>query len=94
MRRSRAEWRVLCAESRASELTVREFAARVGVNPRTLSWWRSELSREARAGGFVEVVRAPAEEAGVVRVLVGERLTVELSALPDPTWLVELARQC
>ena len=38
-------WRVLLAEHAASGLTNRAFAAKKNVNPRTLSWWRSQLKK-------------------------------------------------
>ena len=47
---------------RKSGQSARVFAGQLGVNPHTLSWWRSELARERRARGarsasvhFVEV---------------------------------------
>lgn len=46
--RSRLEWEVLCREHAASGLSVQAFAARRGVNARTLSWWRSQLGLSGR----------------------------------------------
>ena len=56
----------------ASGLSPSEYAARVGVNPGTLSWWRSWLRRTATmevSSSFVEVTR-PAET-GVIELCVG-----------------------
>ncbi len=99
-RRSRSEWRRICAASYASGLTVREFAACEGVNPRTLSWWRWELRDEAmKAEGrcFVELVGADDARSEIVTgamvVRIGE-VVVELASLPPAEWLAELASRC
>jgi transposase-like protein len=94
-RRSRDEWRTVCAASYASGLTIREFADRAGVNPRTLSWWCSELRDECATAGFVEVGAAreePAEDDAVVIEIGGARVT--LRCLPPAAWLAELAASC
>lgn len=100
-RRSRSEWEVLCSRFTASGLSAPAFAARAGVNPRTLVWWRSRLRRDGTRGPqarFLEVVTdAQADEQGSsslgCRVLLGE-LVVELDPLPPSSWLRELAERC
>jgi hypothetical protein len=42
-RRSRAEWLKLVAAYRASREPLERFAARRGVQPRTLKWWAWKL---------------------------------------------------
>lgn len=101
VRRSREEWRRICAASHASGLTVAEFAERAGVNARTLSWWRWHLREQISApeqGAFVEVVElgAPARSHGGVQgvsVRIGA-VVVELAELPPVEWLVELSARC
>ena len=95
-RRTRDEWREICAESYASGMTVRAFAAAAGVNPNTLSWWRCQLRDELVFGGarFVEVspatVRADADDRTVpLSMEVGE-LRLTFNALPPTDWLAEL----
>lgn len=40
-------WSSLLAQADRSELTIREFAHEVGVNPNTLAWWKWKLGRMA-----------------------------------------------
>lgn len=72
-RTSREEWARRIAEWRRSGLSVRQFAARLGVNAKTLGYWVWRLSSSTRrvdaradsSGGarFVEVVGAVARPA-------------------------------
>src|SRR5215213_868215 len=49
MGRSRdPRWRELVGHWKRSGLSSREFAPRVGINPRTLERWSYELGRQAR----------------------------------------------
>ncbi len=48
MRTRREEWRKRVTRWRDSGLTAQEYAAEAGLNPRTLTWWKSALEREAR----------------------------------------------
>ncbi len=48
MRRNRAEWSKQIALWRKSGLTAREYAARAGLNPGTLKFWKYTLGKEAR----------------------------------------------
>lgn len=43
----REEWRKRVERWRDSGLSAAEFATETGINPRTLTWWKSALSREA-----------------------------------------------
>jgi len=57
-------WRALVEAHAASGLTNRAFAQKAGVNPRTLTWWRSQLRRADRAADatapvFAEVTVEP-----------------------------------
>lgn len=63
----------------SSGLSCKDYAAKAGVNPRTLTWWKSKLRSAGGAGpvaaSFVEVteqlVPPPAGEAGVIELDVG-----------------------
>jgi len=62
--RSREEWKELVASLAASGETTAEFASRLGVNRRTLVWWRWKLRSLAQApdreiAAFAPVVVAP-----------------------------------
>jgi hypothetical protein len=48
MRRNRAEWTRQIALWRKSGLTAREYAAKAGLNPGTLTFWKYTLGKEAR----------------------------------------------
>lgn len=55
-----ARWSAIVARSEHSRLSLRQFAAREGVNPNTLAWWRWNLRRREREQqgdcGFAEVL--------------------------------------
>jgi len=53
MRSSREEWAKRVERWRDSDLTAAEFAAELGINPRTLSYWKWRLGKEAREGTAV-----------------------------------------
>jgi transposase-like protein len=105
-RRTREEWRELCSASYASGMTARAFAAAVGVNANTLSWWRWQLRSELapRSPRFVEVADAPAESLADVRDVVDDQtpdLCVEVgdvrmtfNALPPAGWLADVLSRC
>ena len=67
-------WRTHVEGWVASGLSCREYAARAGVNPRTLTWWKSKLgpTREPR---FVEVTQDVAQteidDASTIELRVG-----------------------
>lgn len=50
-RSSSEEWAKRVARWKASGLTAKEFAAKTGVNPSTLAYWRWRLSSAERVGG-------------------------------------------
>ena len=61
-----------------SGLSCKDYATKAGVNPRTLTWWKSKLRSSAKAGPaaatFVEVTgqfAAPTSEDGVIELDVG-----------------------
>jgi hypothetical protein len=49
-RKSKEQWRALCAGYTRSGLTVAAFASGVGVSPRTLNWWLGQFG--LRRGGM------------------------------------------
>ena len=78
-----------------SGLSAREFAAEMGINPQTLSYWRWKLGKNAskaptrrRRGGFVEVVAdgAGSELPARTDQLMSEPTTVEHP--PEPLEVV------
>lgn len=68
--------------SRSGQQTARDFAAQEGVRPSTLSWWKGELRRAARASpGFIEVAPQPTQSVdreGCVEVVLSERLRIRV----------------
>ncbi len=44
---SREVWEERVRRLADSGLTTKEFAAELGINPRTLAWWKSRLSQKA-----------------------------------------------
>jgi len=83
-RGTRKQWaeRVECWQR--SGQTAREFAAREGVRASTLSWWKGELRRAARASArFIEVERPSPSEAGQIEIVVREHLRIRVSGAFD-----------
>ena len=70
-------WAALIDQAERSDLTNREFAARAGVNPNTLSWWKWRLgsTRRTVSARFIEVVEHEPIAAGL-RVEVGEHVAI------------------
>jgi hypothetical protein len=78
-----ATWRKRVEGWIASGQTCKEYAARIRVNPHTLSWWKWRLhaaqtdarGQITRGAGFVEVTREVAasltDEIGVLEIDVG-----------------------
>jgi transposase-like protein len=60
MERGREVWEPRVRRLRDSDLTVAEFAAELGVNPSTLTYWKWRLGKEARQD---KVRVAPARKA-------------------------------
>lgn len=75
------------------------FARQAGVNPRTLSWWRSQLRGKLDVPSFVEVsagggrVAVAGGSTGCVTLTVGS-VVMTLDGPPPAAWLAELAAAC
>ena len=52
---TREKWIGLVGQFERSSQTTREFALEHGLNPRTLTWWKSALRRETRKVEFLDV---------------------------------------
>jgi len=98
-------WRAHVDAWKSSGLSCKDYAARAGVNPRTLTWWKSKLASTGVMGpastSFVEVTQqlaAPASaEAGVIELDVGSarirvRGRVEAEALARVLDVLEARR--
>ena len=92
-RRTREEWRRLCAGSFDSGMTVRAYAERHGVNANTLSWWRSQLRDELDSPSFVEIATGTSSPSGGSEVTV-RSVVISLDSLPPAAWVAELAARC
>lgn len=67
-------WRGHVIAWAASGRTCKEYAAQAGLNPRTLTWWKSKLKRTAVAEikpNFVEVIGPPVVPIGEIELEVG-----------------------
>ena len=83
---SRVEWARRIERWRDSGLTAAQFGAESNVNPRTLTYWKWVLSKEARgektaapalsSPAFVEVRTAPSRAAFEVALANGRRLQI------------------
>ncbi|MDC0716142.1 IS66 family insertion sequence element accessory protein TnpB [Nannocystis bainbridge] len=60
-------WRAHVDAWKSSGLSSRAYAAKAGVNQRTLTWWKSKLA----SAGATEQLAAPAADAGVIELDVG-----------------------
>lgn len=99
-RRSRAEWRELVQEYRASGQNREAFARKRGLNVSTLSWWTSEFRQEtssALAPTFVAVEvlgrsesRAEGPTDRVIGVVERGPVRFVVGAEADPRWLAAL----
>jgi hypothetical protein len=76
----RGEWAKRVERWRDNGLTTAEFAAELGINPKTLTYWAWTLKREASGKNRVWSAKKPAVAAGRV------------TASPSPAF-VELPRQ-
>lgn len=81
-------WRALVEAHAASGLTTRAFAEKAGVNPRTLTWWRSQLRRAdkaplAAAPVFAEVMVEPPAKPHPTVVLAFDDHRVHVVVHPD-----------
>jgi len=72
MRTARAEWAKRVERWVESGLTAKEFAAEVGINPRSLVFWKWQLKRDARVtttGADARPRRAPRRTAAKVPMI-------------------------
>lgn len=77
-------WSRVVARCESSGLSVRAFAAQEGINPNTLTWWRSHFRRsEAR---FVEVALPP-RPTPLALELVNLGVRIEVPVGTDLSWL-------
>lgn len=93
-RRTPEERREIVEEYRESGLTQAAFARRRRISVGTLRSWiyRDEEAQEGPQDRFVEI-SGPVMAAGPEVVLrVGDQVVLELSELPAPEYLVEVAR--
>ena len=101
-RDTRSIWAKRVERWRDSGLTANEFAAELGINARTLSYWKYRLKKEDRveaaAPAFVEAAVMPAQPASrcgqPVEVFIGDvRLQVPLDFDADQlTRLIAVVR--
>ncbi|HEY0133384.1 MAG TPA: hypothetical protein VGB85_04870 [Nannocystis sp.] len=79
-------WRVHVAAWANSGLTCKAYAAKVGINSRTLTWWKSKLGEGVAPAAFVEVTSQvaaiAAPELGVVELII-HRVMVRLRGRVD-----------
>lgn len=102
LRATEERWSRLLERYEASGQSLREFAASVDVNPKTLAWWRRQL--QGPVPGFIEVglssaptvspspsapePSAPSSDTPRLAVeLVSRGLRIEVPAGTDLAWL-------
>ena len=88
-----------------SQLTAKEFASEIGVNPRTLTYWKwklrkghetkpcrraTEPPKALPAPKFVEVTSALLSASPALELVVGERFAIRVPSGFDPATLREL----
>jgi hypothetical protein len=64
MKSTRAEWAARIARQRESGLTIGQYAAQIGVRPRTLSWWKWQLGLKPKPA-LVRRATTPVAKAAV-----------------------------
>ena len=76
--KTQERWRGHLSAWAASGLSCKDYAAKAGINPRTLTWWKSRLGGATTVSvptDFVEVTQQLAvpvvEEPGVIELAVG-----------------------
>lgn len=67
-------WSKRVAELKRSELTLRDFAAEIGVKAPTLAWWKWRLGREARESASITTRRSTPQKARPTFVEVSTRI--------------------
>lgn len=69
----------VCAEYRNSGLTQKAFCEGHGISRSKLTYWLKKEREGKQGGAFVKVKpNMPVSEPGVLRIKIGERVTVEL----------------
>lgn len=102
VRRSRADWKRVMAVWRESGLSQRAYCESSGISHSSFVRWRAQLEAKRRPSAFLRVEAeaaplavggdsAPRQPAARVRVRGG--VEVELAVLPDPGWILRLARE-
>ena len=86
-------WRAHVKAWSASGQTCKEYAARAGINARTLTWWKSKLAAAGPPPSFVEVTglgppTAPADD-GVIELEVGNT-RIRIRGRVEPEALVRV----
>jgi hypothetical protein len=91
-RATREEWTARVEQLKESGLSVARFAAEIGVNAKTLAWWRAELAsgaretrralakRKAGASADIAPIRfvevTPRSETGAVEIVLSSGVTI------------------
>ena len=87
-------WAALIDQADRSGLTRRDFAAKAGVNPNTLSWWRWKLNQGSSGGAttrFLEVVEVEAPlPSATIRLELRHQVFVEVDHDTDLELLRDL----
>lgn len=88
-RSSREQWRKRVERWKDSGLTAAEFSAEVGINPRTLAFWKWKLSKED--AGAPTKPRAPKAQSTAIQPARVDAVTfVELAPSRDRPVPIEL----
>lgn len=102
-RATREEWAARVAQLKESGLSMARFAAEIGVNAKTLAWWRSELASSSRSAAtkpqpsrpiaiaplnFVEMTTR--SEGGPVEVVLPSGIAIRVRAGFDHATLVRV----
>jgi transposase-like protein len=105
-KRSRSDWQEFYRAWAKSGESRKEFARRHGLNPKTFSWWCTQLRHElgattslVKSSGFIEVVAArpqpnSLQPTAAIVVRVGEVVVDFGAALPPAWWVAEVAARC
>jgi hypothetical protein len=83
-RSAREVWAERVARLKRSGLTVWQFAAKTGINPSSLAWWRWRLSKDpSAAGSKTALARRPATLATSKAPSLSPLTFVEMTAAID-----------
>ena len=99
MSKAQEFWRSHVQGCGRSRTEIEAYARKHGLNEATLRWWRSRLNQAAKAtevsSRFVAVrvtEAVPQSRSAGARLRLGDGLLLELSELPSPQWLAQLAQ--